>query len=177
MRDDIQSPHHGRKEALMADLPAGLIALLERPSPCLLATINPDGSPQLTQTWVDTDGTHILINTVQGHRKLKNIERDPRVAVSVRWSQLGDLGEVEVEQSVRHEGQPVHLLAGFRETRRFENADDPVTADGRERLADDAFPAQVGQDALFLLQERAYLVGMGDVPGCEEIHGWCPLRS
>jgi len=50
----------------MADLPAGLIALLERPSPCLLATINPDGSPQLTQTWADTDGTHIQINTVQG---------------------------------------------------------------------------------------------------------------
>ena len=66
----------------MTDLPAGLIGLLERPSPCLLATIDPDGSPQLTQTWVDTDGTHILINTVQGHRKLKNIERDPRVAVS-----------------------------------------------------------------------------------------------
>lgn len=67
----------------MTDLPAGLIGLLERPSPCLLATIDPDGSPQLTQTWVDTDGTHILINTVQGHRKLKNIDRDPRVAVSV----------------------------------------------------------------------------------------------
>jgi PPOX class probable F420-dependent enzyme len=67
----------------VTDLPAGLIGLLERPSPCLLATIDPDGSPQLTQTWVDTDGTHILINTVQGHRKLKNIERDPRVAVSV----------------------------------------------------------------------------------------------
>ena len=67
----------------MTDLPAGLIALLEQPSPCLIATVNPDGSPQLTQTWVGTDGTHILINTVQGHRKLKNIERDPRVAVSV----------------------------------------------------------------------------------------------
>jgi PPOX class probable F420-dependent enzyme len=43
----------------------------------------PDGSPQLTQTWVDTDGEHVVINTVQGHRKVKNIERDPRVAVNV----------------------------------------------------------------------------------------------
>jgi PPOX class probable F420-dependent enzyme len=43
----------------------------------------PDGSPQLTQTWVDTDGEHILINTVQGHQKLRNIERDPRVALTV----------------------------------------------------------------------------------------------
>ena len=67
----------------MTELPGRLLALLEGPSPCLLATVNPDGSPQLTQTWVDTDSTHILINTVQGHRKLKNIERDPRVAVSI----------------------------------------------------------------------------------------------
>src|SRR6201986_235878 len=43
----------------------------------------PDGSPQLTQTWVDTDGAHILINTVDGFQKVKNIERDPRVAVAV----------------------------------------------------------------------------------------------
>jgi PPOX class probable F420-dependent enzyme len=67
----------------VTDLPAGLTKLLERPSPCLIATTNEDGSPQLTQTWVDTDGTHILINTVQGFRKLKNIQRDPRVAVSI----------------------------------------------------------------------------------------------
>jgi PPOX class probable F420-dependent enzyme len=43
----------------------------------------PDGSPQMTQTWVDTDGEHIVINTVQGFQKVKNVERDPRVAVSV----------------------------------------------------------------------------------------------
>src|SRR4051812_11040441 len=43
----------------------------------------PDGSPQMTQTWVDTDGRHILVNTVQGHQKVRNMERDPRVAVNV----------------------------------------------------------------------------------------------
>src|SRR3954462_11125097 len=43
----------------------------------------PDGSPQLTQTWVDTDGEHILINTVQGHQKVRNIEGHPRVPVSI----------------------------------------------------------------------------------------------
>ena len=65
------------------NLPEGLIALLRQPSPCFLATVMPDGSPQLTQTWVDTDGEHVVINTVQGHQKVKNIERDPRVAVNV----------------------------------------------------------------------------------------------
>jgi PPOX class probable F420-dependent enzyme len=43
----------------------------------------PDGSPQMTQTWVDTDGEHIVINTVQGFQKVHNVERDPRVAVGV----------------------------------------------------------------------------------------------
>ena len=64
-------------------IPPGLLDLLHRPSPCYLATTMPDGSPQLTQTWVDTDGEHILINTVEGFRKTKNVARDPRVAVSV----------------------------------------------------------------------------------------------
>jgi PPOX class probable F420-dependent enzyme len=65
------------------NLPEGLIALLRQPSPCFLATVMPDGSPQMTRTWVDTDGEHVVINTVQGFQKIKNIERDPRVAVSV----------------------------------------------------------------------------------------------
>ncbi|WP_405844380.1 pyridoxamine 5'-phosphate oxidase family protein [Streptomyces platensis] len=46
-------------------LPPELLALLRRPSPCFLATSMPDGSPQLTQTWVDTDGEHVLINSVR----------------------------------------------------------------------------------------------------------------
>lgn len=60
-----------------------LLALLRRPSTCHLATSMADGSPQLTQTWVDTDGAHVLINSVQGHVKIRNIARDPRVAVAI----------------------------------------------------------------------------------------------
>ena len=65
------------------NLPDGLIGVLRQPSPCFLATLMPDGSPQMTRTWVDTDGEHVVINTVQGHQKVKNVERDPRVAVNV----------------------------------------------------------------------------------------------
>jgi PPOX class probable F420-dependent enzyme len=64
-------------------LPDGLLALLYLPSPCYLSTLMPDGSPQLTQTWVDTDGEHILVNSVAGFQKVRNIERDPRVALTV----------------------------------------------------------------------------------------------
>ena len=65
------------------ELSQNLLELLNRPSTCYIATTMADGSPQLTQTWVDTDGEHILINTVQGFLKVRNIERDPRVAVAV----------------------------------------------------------------------------------------------
>jgi PPOX class probable F420-dependent enzyme len=60
-----------------------LLTLLRAPSICYLATIMPDGSPQLTQVWVDTDGEHVIINTVKGHQKMRNIERDDRVALTV----------------------------------------------------------------------------------------------
>jgi len=50
-----------------------------------LATVMPDGSPQVTPVWVDVepDGSHVLINTVAGRLKEKNVARDGRVAVSV----------------------------------------------------------------------------------------------
>jgi PPOX class probable F420-dependent enzyme len=64
-------------------LPEGLVALLRRPAPCFVATVMPDGSPQLTETWVDTDGEHIVINVIDGMQKARNVARDPRVAVNV----------------------------------------------------------------------------------------------
>ena len=64
-------------------LPEGLLELLDRPSPCFIATLMPDGSPQLTETWVTTDGDNVVINIVGGMQKAMNIERDPRVAVNV----------------------------------------------------------------------------------------------
>jgi PPOX class probable F420-dependent enzyme len=65
------------------DLPDGLLDLLRRPSPCFVATLMPDGAPQMTQTWVDTDGRHVLVNTVAGFQKVRNMERDARVALNV----------------------------------------------------------------------------------------------
>jgi PPOX class probable F420-dependent enzyme len=65
------------------NLPDPLLALLKKPALCYLATTMPAGSPQLTQTWVDTDGEHVLINSVMTHQKVRNIQRDPRVAVAV----------------------------------------------------------------------------------------------
>lgn len=60
-----------------------LLRLLRSGAVCYLATTMPDGSPQLTQTWVDTDGTDVVINTVTSHQKVRNVQRDPRVALTV----------------------------------------------------------------------------------------------
>ncbi|MEV0282128.1 TIGR03618 family F420-dependent PPOX class oxidoreductase [Streptomyces sp. NPDC050610] len=64
-------------------LPPELIHILRAPALCFVTTLMPDGSPQITQTWVDTDEEHILVNTVTTHQKMRNIERDPRVAVAI----------------------------------------------------------------------------------------------
>jgi PPOX class probable F420-dependent enzyme len=64
-------------------LPDGLLDLLRKPSPCFVATLMPDGSPQLTQTWVTTDGEHVVLNIVGGMQKAKNLARDARIALNV----------------------------------------------------------------------------------------------
>ena len=68
---------------MAATISPGFQKLLQEPAYCQLATLMPDGSPQNTQVWVDTDGKHILINTAQGRQKERNVQRDPRVAVNV----------------------------------------------------------------------------------------------
>lgn len=68
---------------MAAELSAGFQKLLREPAFCQIATIMPDGSPQITQTWVDTDGEHILINTSDTRQKTRNVRRDPRVAVNI----------------------------------------------------------------------------------------------
>jgi PPOX class probable F420-dependent enzyme len=64
-------------------LPDRFVELLRGGNPCFLTTLMPDGSPQTTETWVDTDGSHVVINTVQTHQKMRNIQRDPRVSLAV----------------------------------------------------------------------------------------------
>jgi PPOX class probable F420-dependent enzyme len=49
-----------------------------------LATLMPDGTPQLTPLWFDTDGTHILINSARGRVKDKNMRARPAVAIVIQ---------------------------------------------------------------------------------------------
>ncbi len=57
--------------------------ILEGKNFIFLATVNPDGSPQVTPTWVDTDGHYIFINTAVGRVKHKNVKKNPQVAMAI----------------------------------------------------------------------------------------------
>jgi PPOX class probable F420-dependent enzyme len=57
--------------------------LIARPVLASLATLNPDGSPQITPLWIDLDGDDVVFNTAQGRIKARNLAKDTRVAVSV----------------------------------------------------------------------------------------------
>jgi|TARA_B100001750_G_scaffold35424_2_gene25196 PPOX class probable F420-dependent enzyme len=59
------------------------IEILEGVNFASLATINIDGSPQVSVVWIDYKDNHILINTAKGRIKTNNMERDPRVSISV----------------------------------------------------------------------------------------------
>jgi PPOX class probable F420-dependent enzyme len=48
-----------------------------------VSTVGPDGRPHSQPLWIDTDGEHLLINTETGRQKFKNLERDPRVTVTL----------------------------------------------------------------------------------------------
>jgi PPOX class probable F420-dependent enzyme len=59
------------------------IRLLDGKNYAVLATVNPDGSPQTSVVWVGRDGTDLLFSTVEGRVKHRNMVRDPRVSVTV----------------------------------------------------------------------------------------------
>ncbi|MGC9399542.1 MAG: PPOX class F420-dependent oxidoreductase [Anaerolineae bacterium] len=64
-------------------IPEKYLDLFEKKAFCFLATLMPDGSPQVTPVWVDYDGTHVIINSARGRVKDQNIRRDPRVALAI----------------------------------------------------------------------------------------------
>jgi PPOX class probable F420-dependent enzyme len=49
-----------------------------------IATINKDGSPQVSPVWIELDGNLLVVNSEQKRRKVRNLRRDPRVAVSIQ---------------------------------------------------------------------------------------------
>lgn len=76
-------------------LPDAARELLESDVVAHVVTIDTDGGPQVTAAWVGLDGDEIVIATLPDQRKLRNIRRDPRVALTVPSSTRNTWGLLE----------------------------------------------------------------------------------
>ncbi len=96
-------------------LPASVWPLLDGLNFAHVATLLPDGSPQVTPVWVDREGDlAVRINTAKGRVKHRNLVRDPRVAISVHdqddpysYVQVRGRAELVEEGAVAH----IHALS------------------------------------------------------------------
>lgn len=76
-------------------LPTAARELLESDAVALVVTIDEDGGPQVTAAWVGVDGDEIVLATLPDQRKLMNLRREPRVALSVPSTRVNEWGLLE----------------------------------------------------------------------------------
>jgi len=68
---------------MAATIPDQFKDLLTKRAFAHLATLMPDGSPQVSPVWFDFDGSHFIVNSAKGRVKDKNMRRNKRVALSI----------------------------------------------------------------------------------------------
>jgi PPOX class probable F420-dependent enzyme len=81
---NLEIKRYVKEKPMTETIPTDYLDLFKKPSMAHLATLMPDGSPQVSPVWVDFDGKHVLINSVANRQKDKNMRRDGRVAVEIQ---------------------------------------------------------------------------------------------
>jgi PPOX class probable F420-dependent enzyme len=79
----------------MPNLPPEARVIIESGRLAHFATINPDGTPQVTCIWIGLDGDEIVSGHLPRNQKVKNVERDGRVTLSIETDTVGNVGLVE----------------------------------------------------------------------------------
>ncbi len=114
----------------MAELGGDVRALLEAPNFAHLATALPDGSPHSVPIWIRLEGERVAFFTQEGSRKARNLERDPRVALSLTdfenpylsaWLRGRVVEKLEGDEalevidrlSVKYTGEPFPMRSGI----------------------------------------------------------------
>jgi len=109
------------------EIPQSARELLESAALAHLVTVNPDGSPQVSVVWVGVDGDEIVAGHVPNNRKVQNIRRDGRVALSIETDRRNEMGLTEylvVKGTARiTEGGAVELLRKLAKTYQGPDAD------------------------------------------------------
>jgi PPOX class probable F420-dependent enzyme len=65
------------------EIPPAFLDLFKKQAFGHLATLMPEGAPQVTPVWIDYDGEHVIFNTAADRQKDRNLQRDGRVAISI----------------------------------------------------------------------------------------------
>ena len=102
---------------MLTTIPDSHRDLIDGPILVTFTTIMPGGQPQSTIVWCNSDDEHVLVNSVMGRVKDKNIRRDPRVTLlaldpndGYRWIEVqGVVEEIEEEGAVDHIDQLARL--------------------------------------------------------------------
>jgi PPOX class probable F420-dependent enzyme len=68
---------------MAAAIPEKYHDLFQKKAFANLATVMPDGKPQVTPVWCDFDGKHVIVNSAKGRVKDRNMRRDPRVSLAL----------------------------------------------------------------------------------------------
>jgi PPOX class probable F420-dependent enzyme len=92
-------------------IPQEIRTLIESGCHAHLVTLNRDGSPQVTLVWIGIDGDEVVAGHLPRNRKVQNIERDPRVAISLETKTKSSMGLTEYavlygEASIQEGGAP-----------------------------------------------------------------------
>jgi PPOX class probable F420-dependent enzyme len=104
-----------------AELTPDVLPLVTGTDFATFVTVNPDGSPQSTITWVDAKDGSVLVNTAQGRVKDRNVRANPRVALTIMhggdayaWITIyGTVVDIEVgERAERHIDELSHRYDG-----------------------------------------------------------------
>jgi PPOX class probable F420-dependent enzyme len=119
---------------MSAELTTADRELLQAPNYAWIVTLNPDGSPQASITWIGANETEVLVNTAAGRRKDRNVQHDPRVAIAVqvhgdayRWisvegvverREVGPEADAHIDQLSRaYDGEPWTPVEGQQRVR------------------------------------------------------------
>ena len=117
---------------MLIELPEAVSTIFDAPEFATLATLQPDGQPQLTVVWVAREGHDLLMSTVKGRQKHRNLERDPRATVLV-YPKANPYSYVEVRGTVTMTEQGGRELID-RLNREYTGGDRYTMDDGTENI-------------------------------------------
>jgi PPOX class probable F420-dependent enzyme len=98
-------------EETMVQLPKSHQDILKKRAFAHMATVDDDGTPQVTPVWIDYDGSYLLINSQRGRKKDRNLRKRRQVGISIQdpdnaYRYLGVQGEVA---EITEEGAEAHI--------------------------------------------------------------------